>query len=511
MFVLKRNAKHVKNELEKQDNVLHKDFRMTPAVSVEWKECIAVPIIKDSGYTPSFEAGVIMGYGRQYCPYSTSLLGNHQHRTPRTGHETNSSSSNLTLVQRALLSTADVFRPGSYTDDLLVTTVESLSLVLCPKKLEKLGDDNTLVVPRRAFDGNDEAFRDFVRECGYKGGDLDDYFSELWKQLASYSKSPRVVRKGEVDPESGVRESGYRMLWPFSGVPDETGKFVQSPQQRHVPSCEYCLTQYPLHIAHIEGPDSPSWITVTEQGIRQSFDLTRVMFSRGNVSEKIRFGKLVQKGETVLDLYAGIGYFSLPALVRGQAAYLYACEWNPNAVEALQFNLQDNGVMDRATVYTGDCRESARSNKLVNMVDRVSLGLLPSSQGGWQTAVAALRNATGGWLHVHANVPVKEVDAWSMWLCCCLREFVRRDKPIDWVVLCFHVEKVKSFAPTVNHYVADVFVGPVDRLPVGVEMKASTAGVLGAADQKAKLCPAQVTPPSCALSHDGVLHQDWMR
>ena len=137
---------------------------------------------------------------------------------------------------------------------------------------------------------------------------------------------------------------------------------------------------------------------MTEQGIRQSFDMTRVMFSRGNITEKIRFGKLVQKGDIVLDLYGGIGYFTLPALVRGEAKYVYACEWNPEAAKALRFNLSDNGVEERATVLEGDCRVQARNHGLVNLFDRVSLGLLPSSEGGWWTAVQALRRSTGGWL-----------------------------------------------------------------------------------------------------------------
>ena len=146
------------------------------------------------------------------------------------------------------------------------------------------------------------------------------------------------------------------------------------------------------------GPDSPGWITVTEQGIRQSFDMTRVMFSRGNITEKIRFGKMVQKGDMVLDLYAGIGYFTLPALVHGQAKYVYACEWNPEAVKTLRFNLSDNGLEERATVLEGDCRVLVRNHQLVNMFDRVSLGLLPSSEGGWWTAIQAIRRSTGGWL-----------------------------------------------------------------------------------------------------------------
>ena len=48
-------------------------------------------------------------------------------------------------------------------------------------------------------------------------------------------------------------------------------------------------------------------MTVTEHCVKQSFDFTRVMFSRGNVTEKLRFGRLCEEGERVLDMYAGIG------------------------------------------------------------------------------------------------------------------------------------------------------------------------------------------------------------
>jgi hypothetical protein len=218
LYVLKRNAKKVKNDLE-EEGILNKDFRMMEGVGDEWKECIAVPIIEDP--SKSYSSDDVMGYGRQLCPYSTSLLGNHQQRRPRTGGET--TTSNLTMVQRALLSTADSFRPRSPEDDPLTNAVQSLRLALCPKSLEMLGDDNTLVIPRKAFDTKDNTFREFVLQAGCSENRVDEFLPELWKQLATYYKSSRVVRKGEIDPESGVRESGYRLLWPYSGIPERTG------------------------------------------------------------------------------------------------------------------------------------------------------------------------------------------------------------------------------------------------------------------------------------------------
>jgi len=166
--------------------------------------------------------------------------------------------------------------------------------------------------------------------------------------------SKRIVQKGGIDPNSPIRESQHIILWPSNpswkihGVPDETG------------------------------PGSPGWITITEQGIHQSYDLTRVMFSRGNISEKIRTGKsLVKPNDVVLDMYAGIGYYTLPSLKFGHAKHVYACEWNQEAVRALKYNLKHNGVEGRCTVLEGDCRVlvAKEENGLRDRMDRVFLGM----------------------------------------------------------------------------------------------------------------------------------------
>ena len=53
-----------------------------------------------------------------------------------------------------------------------------------------------------------------------------------------------------------------------------------------------------------------------ENGITYSFDATKCMFSFGNLSEKLRMGNLDCRDEVIVDLFAGIGYFVLPFLVR---------------------------------------------------------------------------------------------------------------------------------------------------------------------------------------------------
>ena len=102
---------------------------------------------------------------------------------------------------------------------------------------------------------------------------------------------------------------------------------------------------------------SDSWVEHIDNGIHYIFDVTKCMFSSGNITEKLRVAKMDCKGEVVVDLYAGIGYFVLPYLVHGGVEHVHACDWNPCAIEALKRGLKTNGVDERCTVHFGDSRK----------------------------------------------------------------------------------------------------------------------------------------------------------
>lgn len=144
--------------------------------------------------------------------------------------------------------------------------------------------------------------------------------------------------------------------------------------------------------------------------ILYQFDVTKCMFSFGNVREKIRMAELDCSDEIVVDLFAGIGYFTLPLLVHAKAKHLYACEWNPDAVEALRRNLRANGVEgDRYTVIEGDNRLSRPEN----VAQRVILGILPSCQEWMKTALQCVDKKTGAILHCHDLVESKSSSSSS--------------------------------------------------------------------------------------------------
>lgn len=58
------------------------------------------------------------------------------------------------------------------------------------------------------------------------------------------------------------------------------------------------------------------WVQHKEGGVLYALDVTKCMFSSGNTTVRQRMGELDCTGEVVLDLYAGIGYYTLPFLVK---------------------------------------------------------------------------------------------------------------------------------------------------------------------------------------------------
>ncbi|CAK9025538.1 unnamed protein product [Durusdinium trenchii] len=105
----------------------------------------------------------------------------------------------------------------------------------------------------------------------------------------------------------------------------------------------------------LAGSGSP-WVVVPgPRGVRYSFDITKCMFSEGNAAEKERVAAWPVQGETILDMYAGIGFWTLPLLAAG-AEHVFACEWNPHALEGLREGLRLLGAPGSCEVLAGDNR-----------------------------------------------------------------------------------------------------------------------------------------------------------
>jgi tRNA wybutosine-synthesizing protein 2 len=124
----------------------------------------------------------------------------------------------------------------------------------------------------------------------------------------------------------------------------------------------------------IAGDDDTETIHA-EHGTRYGLDPAKVMFSPGNQAERARMGELGSEDEHVFDMFAGIGYFTLP-LARG-GSRVTATEINPTAFRYLLENAVLNDVGDRVDAYMTDCRDLASEID----ADRVIMGYYGSSDG----------------------------------------------------------------------------------------------------------------------------------
>ena len=194
------------------------------------------------------------------------------------------------------------------------------------------------------------------------------------------------------------------------------------------------------------------WVVRRENGIDYGYNFTQCMFSAGNVNERRRMGEVGRVGETVVDLFSGIGYYTLPMLVKSQVNHVHCCEWNPVAVKALEWSLDRNDVADRCTIYEGDNRLTAPN--LSGQADRVILGLLPTAEGGFELAINCLKKI-GGCLHIHGIAPANDHDSW-------VDETIIKLSNLnhDFSIAETSRVRVKSYAPHWDHIVLDVNLSP---------------------------------------------------
>tara|TARA_B100000767_G_scaffold101716_1_gene97676 strand:+ start:5069 stop:6241 length:1173 start_codon:yes stop_codon:yes gene_type:complete len=194
------------------------------------------------------------------------------------------------------------------------------------------------------------------------------------------------------------------------------------------------------------------WVELIDYGVHFGFDATKVMYSSGNVTERHRIGNIDMENEVVVDAFAGIGYYSLPMLVRSNVKHLHACEINSNSIEALLWGAKKNNVSQKLTIHEGDNQITLA--KLKDKSDRCHLGILPSSEGVWQLALGCLKKK-GGWLHIHMNVEEKKIPSWIEETISKL-ELMSQKMGRNWTIEAKHLEKVKWFSPRVRHVVLDV-------------------------------------------------------
>ena len=130
-------------------------------------------------------------------------------------------------------------------------------------------------------------------------------------------------------------------------------------------------------------------------------DVSRIMWSKGNTTERKRMSCIAEDGETVVDMFAGIGYFSIPMAVHSKPAKIYSVEINPVSYGYLCENVHLNKVKDIVEPILGNCRKVSPRG----IADRVLMGYIGNTNEYLDAAMNVLKE--GGIIHYHESVPDK--------------------------------------------------------------------------------------------------------
>jgi len=205
----------------------------------------------------------------------------------------------------------------------------------------------------------------------------------------------------------------------------------------------------PEKVEFLAGENNPI-VEHKEHNVLYRFDITKIMFSKGNVNERKYLSTIIKENETIVDMFAGIGYFSLPIAKNAKPAKIYSIELNPASYRFLTENIILNNLEEIIVPIEGNCREEVvKLSKAGIRADRVIMGVFPAPKDYIKEALTVAKEI-GAIYHYEG---VREKDNYLS----LFKEFEEIANTNN--VQCELISKrfVKSYGPKLYHIVIDIF------------------------------------------------------
>lgn len=137
-----------------------------------------------------------------------------------------------------------------------------------------------------------------------------------------------------------------------------------------------------------------------EHGCRFKIDVEKTFFSPRLATERLRIADLVKDGEIVINMFGGVGMFSIIA-AKKKKCHVYNIDINPHAAKLCLENINLNKLEGTVESIEGDAADVIEK-RLVGVGDRVLMLLPERSDEFLDSAIKALKNK--GILHYYGHV-----------------------------------------------------------------------------------------------------------
>jgi tRNA (guanine37-N1)-methyltransferase len=127
-----------------------------------------------------------------------------------------------------------------------------------------------------------------------------------------------------------------------------------------------------------------------EHGCRFKVDVAKTYFSPRLSTERLRIASMVGERETIVNMFAGVGTYSILMTKINKTCKVYSIDSNIVAVELCEVNARLNRVQDRVVSIYGDAAKVIKG-KLVGQADRVLMPLPERAKEFVESAALALK------------------------------------------------------------------------------------------------------------------------
>ena len=145
-----------------------------------------------------------------------------------------------------------------------------------------------------------------------------------------------------------------------------------------------------------------------EFGCRFRVDVKNAFFSPRLSTERERIANLIQNGEIMTNMFAGIGMFSIMAAKKKKCT-VYSLDINPIASKLCEVNIGLNKLAGEVISINGDASEIIK-NQLMDKSDRTLMLLPERSDEFLESAINTTKD--GGIIHYYSHIHAdKKIDA----------------------------------------------------------------------------------------------------